>query len=92
MLQRQTPCIVFAGIGFCGGKLVAHTFYCVFVGHKRVNLAFVIRPILNMMFVSSLVMKPSMTVALGTSAYSDRGAVALIIFYAFKKLRGRKFG
>ena len=92
MLQGLFFGIFLAEVDLGGGELVANTFDKICIGNHRLHSAFIIIPIFEVMLVASLVVEPGIRDAGGPSAGADGGAIPLIIFCAFKKLDGRKFG
>lgn len=92
MCESLVRRVIFAVIGFRCGKLVADTFNSRFIWHHRVFGQVKISPILNMMLISSLVVKPSSRNSRLPAAYAYRRTIALIVFYALKKFGRRKFG
>lgn len=90
MLHGLSLCVVLAVICLCRCDLVAYALNGVFVRHHRRYLAVGVEPILDVMFVASFVMQPREASARRATAYSDWGAVALIIFHTLEELRGRE--
>ena len=79
------------GVNSRCGKLVAGTLNRIFIGHKRLNLAFTVGPVFDMMLISALVVQPGSTVSVDLTAHAERRAIASVIFYTFKKFSRRKF-
>ena len=91
VLKRHIGGVIFAGIGLCCCKLIANALNRILIWHYWKCFAFGIVPILGMMLVSALVMKPRVAYPERSPASTDRRAVPLIKSYALNKFGRRKF-
>jgi hypothetical protein len=91
MPKRHVARVILAKIGTRCGKLVANALNGVFVGHSGRYFTVAVKPILDMMLISALVVKPRKAFSRSSAAYANRRTVAVKIFYRLKKLARRKF-
>ncbi len=88
--------VIFALINLARGNAVAEHFRNIadghFHGHNLLFDGVVVRPILKMMFVPALVMKPRGAVAVEVSLRLVRTARAEVVLYPLNKFGGRIFG
>ena len=82
--------VIFAVVGFGGGKLIADALDRRFVWHHGIFRKVKVRPILDMMLISALVVKPGARNARLSAADTYRRAVALVVFYTLENFGGRK--
>ena len=87
MLEGQRCIVVLSRVRSRRRKLIANALDGILIRHHRMLGAVLIKPILYVMLVSALMMKPCAADALLASCNADGRSCSLIISYTLEKLR-----